>query len=583
MSIHSLTRVENFARRCRSDAKRTFSAPLIRARASVLAGEKKCAFIKAKRSSAIVSIAGALLAAACGGGADNELEVTSSSSSLVSSLVSAQSRLAACAQDPRVITGLISARICAGGDIFARETFGGNGRTCTSCHPIGHNTTIDAPFVNALFAQNPNDPLFVFKNDPALASLESENGLFGFGNVLENVDGFEDPTRKFILRAVPHTLSLMLTVAADPADPKATVPPSERTGWGGDGAPDDGSLRSFLNGAIKQHYTKTLARVAGSDFRLATSLELDLTSEFQRSLGRTSELDLSQVTLSDPIANLGRQLFVDPNKGRCNFCHLNAGANFQDTGKGRNFDTEIRTAPAIGEIGILADGTPVFDGGFGGIGLAAPNMNGLDADPDVGQKNAFGNGTFNTPSLIEAADTGPFFHNNAFFLSSEIESAVFFYIDPNGFGASMAAKDMRARFDTPIAFSNDEGNAIGRFLRALNVAFNLDLAQQRVNAALTLFNRFRNTRVDLQVNLLQLADTELSDALNVLSRAPTQPFYPVTVERIGLAKSEIAAAIAAPASARGGRIANALSRVENARDPIGSNIEYHLGTGNLMF
>jgi hypothetical protein len=82
---------------------------------------------------------------------------------------------------------------------------------------------------------------------------------------------------------------------------------------------------------------------------------------------------------------------------------------------------------------------------------------------------------------------------------------------------------------------------------------------------------------------LQLADTELTDALTVLSHAPSQPFYPVSVDRIGLAKSEIAAAIAAPASSRGGVISNAVSRVQNARDPIGANINYHLGSGNLMF
>ena len=179
--------------------------------------------------------------------------------------------------------------------------------------------------------------------------------------------------------------------------------------------------------------------------------------------------------------------------------------------------------------------------------------------------------------------SNPFFHNNAFFLSSEIESAVFFYIDPNGFGASQAAKDMVPRFGTPIAFSTDEGNAIGRFLRALNVAFNLDLAKQRLNAALTLFNRFGGTRADLQISLMQLADTELNDALTVLSHAPVQPFYPVSVDQIGTARSEIAAAIASPVSSRGGHISNAVSRVEGARDPIGANINYDLGSGNLMF
>jgi hypothetical protein len=531
-----------------------------------------------------LSVAG-WLSLACSSGSDAESDFDTQPEALgsSSSALTGPDRLAACARDPRVVAGLISARICAGGDIFARETFGGNGRTCTSCHPIGHNTTLDGPFVNALFATNPDDPLFVFRTNPALAALESESGLFASGNVLENVDGFEDPTRKFVLRSVPHTLGLSQTISADSTDPKATVPPVERVGWGGDGAPGDGSLRSFLQGAIKQHYPKTLARVAGVDFRVATPLELDLTNEFQRSLGRTRELDLNQVNLSDPAANLGRQVFLDPNRGRCNFCHLNAGSNFQDTGKGRNFDTEIRTAPALGQVGILANGTAVFDGGFGGIGLAQPNMAGLSADPNVGEKNAFGNGTFNTPSLIEAADTGPFFHNNAFFLTSEIESAVFFYIDPSGFGASQAAKDMVPRFGTPIAFTNEEGNAIGRFLRALNVAFNLDLAKQRLSAARTLYNRSGSSSTEIQLGLMRLADAELNDAATVLSHAPAQPFYPVTAEQIGLARVEIASALAASVAARGGYLSNAVSRVETARSPIGANIDYGLGPGNVMF
>src|SRR5204863_9971341 len=149
-----------------------------------------------------------------------------------------------------------------------------------------------------------------------------------------------------------------------------------------------------------QHYTKSLARVTNVDFRFATPTELDLVNEFQQSLGRTVDLDLSQVNLFDPVASQGKQVFLDPQKGRCNFCHLNAGANFQDTGKGRNFDTEIRTAPAVGAIPVL-NGVAIFDGGFGGIGLAQPNMNGLNADPAVGAKNPSGDGTFNTPALVD--------------------------------------------------------------------------------------------------------------------------------------------------------------------------------------
>ena len=140
----------------------------------------------------------------------------------------------------------------------------------------------------------------------------------------------------------------------------------------------------------------------------------------------------------------------------------------------------------------------------------------------------------------------------------EIEDAVFFYVDT--FTKSPAASELNARFGSPINFTTDEGFAIARFLRALNVAFNLDLAKQRVRAALTVFNRFRDQNVDIQIKLLRLADAEIDDALAVLqSNRVTQPFYPLAVDRLGLAKTEIAAAIAAPASSRGGSLSNAVS------------------------
>src|SRR5436190_148304 len=61
-----------------------------------------------------------------------------------------QQRMNTCAQDARVLTGLVSQQICVGADIFFRETFDGNGRTCGTCHPPQNNLTIDDNFVNAL-------------------------------------------------------------------------------------------------------------------------------------------------------------------------------------------------------------------------------------------------------------------------------------------------------------------------------------------------------------------------------------------------------------------------------------------------
>lgn len=114
--------------------------------------------------------------------------------------------------------------------------------------------------------------------------------------IVENVDGFGDLENKFVMRGVPHTLALstFLEPAPDfgegPID-GSQVPPIQRTGWG-DGAPLYGSLRAFIIGAILQHYTLTLNRMEGVDFRLPSDDELDALEPFQLSLGRSSELSL---------------------------------------------------------------------------------------------------------------------------------------------------------------------------------------------------------------------------------------------------------------------------------------------------
>ncbi|MGK4004431.1 hypothetical protein WMF31_17480 [Sorangium sp. So ce1036] len=485
----------------------------------------------------------------------------------VSSALTAQDRLAACNLDPRVIAGLVSAEVCAGADIFFRETFDGNGRTCGTCHPVANNYTIDVPFISAL---DPSDPLFVFETDPALAELENFE-LRTLGLIRENVDGFEDLDNKFTMRAVPHIFSMATTITPDPADGTA-VPPVHRTGWSGDGAPGDGSLRSFLTGAINQHFPKDLGRQPGVSFRLPTEEELDLTLAFQMSVGRTNELDLTQVNLFDPQANDGRQAFLDPQRGRCNVCHTNAGANHMDSGLNRNLDTGTRKAPATSTIGA-------FDGGFGGLGQAAPNLDVLD----IGFLHGFGDGTFSTPPLIEAADTPPFFHTNAF--GNTIEDGIAFYVTPNFFPNSPAGLELETRFGTPVAFTGDDIVKMGRFLRVLNAAFNLDIAKQRLEAAQTLVNQFQDTRADIQLRLMELAEVEIDDALGVLGvPPPNPPLHTISQDHLQQAKGEIAAGLAAATwSQRQSRISTAISRVTNARDQFGANITYQLGQGTLMY
>jgi hypothetical protein len=81
---------------------------------------------------------------------------------------------------------------------------------------------------------------------------------------------------------------------------------------------------------------------------------------------------------------------------------------------------------------------------------------------------------------------------------------------------------------------------------------------------------------------MELAVVEIDDALQVL--AEEFDLYPIATERLNQAKEEIALGLAATSwSVRQNRISNAISRCLNARDLFGSNINFVLGKGNLMF
>lgn len=470
-----------------------------------------------------------------------------------------------CEDDPRVIAGLVSLDVCVGADLFFRETFDGNGRACASCHPVANNFTLDAEFIAGLPA---SDPLFIAEQDPALAQLELPDLLRGFGLILENVDGFENPTQKFVMRSVPHNLSLAVSVTpqAVPTD-GTTLPPLERTGWSGDGAPNQGLLRDFQTGAIIQHYTRRLARVPGTDFRLATDDELDAIELFLRGLGRLNDLDLAAVVLTDAGAEAGRGVFTSA-AARCNGCHGNAGANL--AGTNRNFNTGVERLRLAAVVGRAQN-----DGGFGGQGLA--NFNFDTEPPGVpgnGILDSFGNGTFNTPPLIEAADTPPFFHTNH---AATLEDAIAFY-NTAAFNQSPAAA-----FGT-INLTQTQINQISRFLRVLNAAFNAQIAIKRLDAALVLVNQFANGHLAIQRETLRLAMEEVDDAIEVINGAPGGVVSPPASGLLTSARSALIGAIAAPTPAGRKQLATtARTQTQNAKNQFGAGLNFTIGAATIMF
>lgn len=475
-------------------------------------------------------------------------------------------RVTGCAADPRVQLGLVSSDVCVGADLFFRDAFGGNGRTCGSCHPADHNYTIDPDYIGALSA---SDALFVAEQQPALAQLEKPALMRQYGLIVENVDDTSDPTNRFVMRSVPHCLSLGTSVTAQAVPTDGTTrPPNQRTGWSGDGAPNQGELRDFQTGAVVQHYTKSLNRAAGTDFTLPTSDELDKIVTFTSTIGRTNELTLANLALSDSGAETGRLAFLTP-ANRCNACHGNAGANVA-AGFNRNFNTGVERS----RVADLNTQNIPFDGGFGGPGVTSFNF---DASGD-GILDSYGNGSFNTPPLIEAADTGPFFHTNAF---TTIESAITFY-------TTAAFSTSPAGAAGAIVLSPTDIGNLGRFLRVLNAAFNCQMAVARINADVAIIGNYKNRARDLEQQLASLALAEVNDALADLAGAPglnTAGQTSLAAAKASLSKAraeenwpdrlnEVQAALASITAANSG-----LSATPTAV----SALTFTMGAGTLMF
>jgi mono/diheme cytochrome c family protein len=393
-----------------------------------------------------------------------------------------------------------------GRQLFVNGTFGGNGRTCASCHPASNNFTIDPTFIASL---PPTDPLFVAERRPELAALENPQLMRKVGLILENVDGFDRPG---VMRSVPHTFALRTSLTPAVFD-QTTKPPHQRTGWGGDGAPGGGTLRDFAVGAVTQHFPRTLARVNGVDFRLPTDAELDAMEAFQLSLGRQADLDLVSLNFRNPVVQLGKRIFnnggATPDatiaQGKCSQCHGNAGAN--TGGANANFNTGVVNLPAQPADLIDPDHNPP-DGGFG---------------QTQGPDGSFGLGSFNTPPLVEAADTGPFFHNNAI---ETIEEAVNFY-NSDAFQESPSGQFLQG-----IKLAATEVVAVSAFLRVVNAAENIRQSTDEASRALG------RPHAEARLRLTQSTE-ELKDALEVVRGGKLHP----------LAVNNLAVAIAYEAAA----------------------------------
>ena len=142
--------------------------------------------------------------------------------------------------------------------IFLQETFGGNGRTCATCHRPENNYTIDPTYISGL---PPSDPLFVAEWNPTLLSLEHPRLLRGLALISVHSDGYDKPG---VLRAVPSLSGLSQSMPPSPE-----IGRSAALGASGDGAPAGGSLRDFIVGAVVEHLPEDARADAGQRFSVS--------------------------------------------------------------------------------------------------------------------------------------------------------------------------------------------------------------------------------------------------------------------------------------------------------------------------
>ena len=265
-----------------------------------------------------------------------------------------------------------AARIARGERLFFEETFGGNGRTCGTCHPAASAFTIGPSAVTAL---PPDDPLFAAERQSALAELERPLLLRGPRTlILENVDGFDRPP---VFRGIPHLLNVGRTAPY---------------GLSGD-VPD---LRTFSAIAVRQHFPKTLARVPGVDFRQPTEDELVALEAFMQTIFAGDPEGLNPWLLQlDGAAARGRETFFE---ARCANCH--GGPFLGATG---SFDTGVTRRP---------------------INLVPPAE--CPECPPIGPLER--GRAFDVPSLLGVRGTAPFFHDNS---AATLRDAVAFYASPS--------------------------------------------------------------------------------------------------------------------------------------------------------
>jgi cytochrome c peroxidase len=289
--------------------------------------------------------------------------------------------------------------------LFTKATFGGNGRTCVTCH-TAETGTISADQVQALAASNPSDPLF--------QPIDSDDG---------SGDDYSQLRAHATFRvAIPLPAGVSLT-----SDPSATsvvfrrsVPTTINTPaldsiimWDG----REPSLTSQAQDAIAGHAQGTV---------IPTSDQLQLIAQFEQGPDFFSSDLLREYSQGGPeptwppgvtdSEQRGRRWFAQdsaaPRFNICGQCHGGPMANTTQSNSGLPVGKRFQTVN-VSEFNEL--GNPTFEFTFPDPNNAGKTV--TVTSPDPGRALVTGDvrdlNFFKIPSLWGVKNTAPYFHDSS--------------------------------------------------------------------------------------------------------------------------------------------------------------------------
>ena len=342
-----------------------------------------------------------------------------------------------------------AANLSPGQRLFDHETFGGNGRTCRTCHS-GDDGTIDPAEVVERLSNDPSDPLFT--HDGLDDFISGTSRITAHATILierdlpSGVALVDDPsaTSVVLARGVPSTVN---TPALDPAlmyDMR------------------DATLESQASGAITRHAQAIIQ---------PTLQQLQAIAEFQRTDNRFfSSRALKSFAAGGSAPDLplgrtaseqrGREFFVDApwnppsKKGVCALCHsgpmLNTANQFATVPTGappgwRAFDIGVSSRNVMNNpvrtfaVTDPCNNTMVVESPDPGIMMTdVYNIPMLaqflpPKESCILHPGFFAN-MFKTPQLRGVRHTAPYFHDNsAKDLEAVLEQYVFMFTSNAGF------------------------------------------------------------------------------------------------------------------------------------------------------